>query len=99
MLEIMNEDLNAVAKTTSDHTVPFAVPGQIWRDGNPGHNNRLLLVVEVNNEKVVLQSFANKELLSVGKEEFNRRGAGYSYEGNLPDISEVYDNHLQPDGS
>ena len=93
----MNNTNNIVVKD-----VPSATPqsqavtirsGQIWRDGHPKSNNRLMLVQDTSGDKIVCQSLVTGKISSIRREEFNRGKTGFFYATSIHDISEKCKNY------
>ena len=94
----MNNTNNIVVKDVPSATLQYATvtirSGQIWRDGHPRSNNRLMLVLDPSGEKVVCQSLVTGKFSSIRREQFNRGRTGFIYASNLKDICGKYTNYI-----
>jgi len=81
--------------TNYDHILP----GQIWqecrqRDNKQYHHpHRVVLVLEVNEERVVIQNLLTGVKTRVLRHRFNRGQTGYHFVANLSDINGLMIKH------
>jgi hypothetical protein len=92
---IANPNQITVSPTPVTHqTFPTIQPGQIWRDGKRSNPNRLLIVLDASQAKVVCQSLHTGIISKVRKEQFNRGEKGFQYAAEIYDICHKF-NHYQ----
>jgi hypothetical protein len=68
--------------------------GQIWRDGHPDRN-RLLLVLEVGESKVVCQNLQNRNIRPIRREQFNRGQTGLFLTANFYDMIVMFSSYAK----
>ena len=71
-------------------------PGQIWQEGRARKQTRrhqaqrVVLVLEVNEERVVIQNLLTGVKTRVLHHRFNRGQTGYHFVANLPDVVDKF---------
>jgi hypothetical protein len=67
------------------------LPSQIWQEGRKrNETHRLVIVLEVNKERVVIRNILSEVITKVFRERFIRGKTGYFYVANLPDINGMF---------
>jgi len=75
------------------------LPGQIWQEGRDrsktiGHSpHRVVLVLEVNEVKVVIQNILTGKKTKVLRHKFNRGTTGYHFVASLSDVNGLLIKH------
>jgi hypothetical protein len=81
-------------QTPTSPTSPSS--GQIWRDGRKEANNRLFLVLDVDNtnQRAICQSIITGKITTPRLIQFNRGQTGYFYAGTLRDVASMYIDYM-----
>ena len=91
--------ITVTTTTVTTKTIPIIRPGQIWRDGKRSTPDRLLLVLDVGQDKVVCQSLQSGTIRKVRKEQFNRGTTGFYYAAELHDACKKFNTYIKQKAS
>jgi len=91
---IMNPKLITVpTNILKSETFPMVSAGQIWRDRKRGNSNRLLIVLDASQARIVCQSLNTGIISKVRREQFNRGEQAFKYAADIHDICQMFNNY------
>jgi hypothetical protein len=79
--------------TVTTKTIPIIRTGQIWRDGKHSNPNRLLLVLDASQPKVICRSLQSGAIRKVCKEQFGRGEQGFHYAAEIHDVCNKFNSY------